>query len=124
MFAYYQNNPPELARVTALKVGYYKSRGGWTYSSSIPSTARSLRVCGIMEKSKAATLQFTISEPNDKNIFIHQDEYLFELQPGEFCINLSLVDNVVPGNYTLWVIDARTTVAKLDIIFLEDKLLP
>jgi hypothetical protein len=115
-----RDNPPELARISNLRVDYYSIVDGWVSSASIPSSARRLRICGMMEKSKMATLQITISEPDDKNIFIRQDEYFFDIQPGEFCIYLYLMYNAVPGNYTLWVLDARRTAAKIEIAFFDD----
>jgi hypothetical protein len=115
-----RDNPPELARLSNLNVEYYTIDDGWVNSASIPTTARRLRICGMMEKSKMATLQVTISEPDDKNIFIRQDEYFFDIQPGEFCIYLYLMYNAAPGNYALWALDARSTVAKLDITFVDD----
>ena len=113
----YRDNPPELAAVTSLRVGYVTANNDWVFNDSIPSTTRKLQVCGSMKKSNSATLLFTISDPNDKNDFIYQDEYYFELQPGDFCINLSLGDNVETGKYILWVMDARTSVAKHNIEF-------
>lgn len=112
------NNPPELARLSNLHVEYYTKDDNWLRSTIIPVTTRDLRLCGMMEKSKMATLQIFISEPTDRNVFITQDNYFFDLQPGEFCVNFSLTaDEISPGNYILWVLDARNAVAKVDLTF-------
>lgn len=54
-----------------------------------------------MKKSKATALQFRITQPNDKNIYIHMSEYFYDIIPGEFCVTLSLDDNIDSGKYTL-----------------------
>jgi hypothetical protein len=115
-----RDRPPELARISELRVEYYIIDDGWVNSASIPSSARRLRICGMMEKSKMATLQVRISEPNDKNKILFQNEYFFDLQPGEFCVDLSLVGEVVPGEYVLWMLDIRNTVARLGLVFFDD----
>jgi hypothetical protein len=113
------NNPPELARITNLSVEYYSMDSGWINSTAIPSSARRLRTCGTMEKSEMATLQIRISEPDDKNVFITQDEYFFDVHPGEFCSYVYLMYGATPGNYTLWLLDARRTAAELDLEFID-----
>lgn len=112
-----QKYPPETATVTNMKVGYYSSKEGWVFSAPIPTSERELQVCGLMQKSKQDTLLFRVSSPDDINEFLKLDTFYFDIQPGEFCIRLHLLGNPLPGEYTLWVMDARRTAGKLNIEF-------
>jgi hypothetical protein len=116
-----RNNPPELARLSNLYIEYYSTDGYWVNSSNIPTTARRLQLCGVMEKSKKATLQIRISEPGDINTFMNQNEYFFDLSPGKFCIHFSLtINEIPPGTYVLWILDARNIVSQINIIFFDE----
>ena len=114
---YDSSHPLERAKITGLRLGYLSDKGEWIYSTSIPITARTLKICGVMDKSKPAPLLFTISDPEDINKYLYQDEYYFELQPGNFCVNLNLANKVSPDKYTLWIMDGRVSVAQLAIEF-------
>ena len=116
-----QRNPPEIATVTNLKVGYYSSEEGWVISAPIPISEREIRVCGLMQKSKQDTLLFTITNPDDINDFIRLDKSYFEIQPGDFCIRLYTLGVISPGKHTLWVLDARRTAGKLDFEYQESE---
>lgn len=118
---YSRENPyPERATVTNLKVGYYSSEDGWVFSAPIPTSERELQICGLMQKSRQAELLFTITNPDDKNDFLKLDKSFFDIEPGDFCIRLYLFANPPPGEYTLWVMDARQSVGKINIIFREE----
>ena len=115
-----QKYPPERAAVTNLKVGYYSPESGWTFSAPIPTSERELQVCGLMEKSRQAELLFTITNPNDINDFLRLDKFYFDIEPGDFCIRLHLLGNPPPGEYTLWVMDARRSAGETNINFHEE----
>lgn len=115
--AYSQSHPPEKAKITGLRIGYYSTAGGWVYSTSIPVQTRKLQICGAMARLKPTSILFRISTPNDINEFLGLDESFFELKPGDFCVNLQLVGEVVPGDYILWIMDGRRSVAQLAIEF-------
>ena len=118
---YNRENPyPERATVTNLKVGFYSSEDGWVFSTPIPTSERELQVCGLMKKSRQAELLFTITNPNDKNDFLKLDKFYYDIEPGDFCIRLHLLANPPPGEYTLWVMDARRSAGKININFQEE----
>ena len=119
-FIYDHNNPPERARVTDLKVGYHETYVGWVFDSPVPASERELQVCGWMEKSSPAELQFTISNPNDINDFRRLDKFFFEIKPGEFCIRLYLLGRPPAGSYILWVMDARHAVGQVSVEFFSE----
>jgi hypothetical protein len=119
MLIYDHNNPPEKAKITDLRLGYYSTKVGWIYSSTIPINVSKLQVCGVLSRSKPAPLLFTISEPDDINVFLYQDEYYFELDAGNFCVELSLAEKPLPGIYTLWILDGRRTVVERPIEFVR-----
>ena len=116
-----QKHPPEKTTVSNLKVGYHSSENGWVFSSPIPTSKRELQVCGLMQKSRQATLLFRITYPDDINEFLKLDKFYFDIQPGDFCVRLYLLGNPPPGKYTLWVMDARRSVGELGIEFQESE---
>lgn len=115
-----QKHPPERAIVTNLKVGYYSYENGWAFSTPVPTSEREIQVCGLMQKSKQAELLFSISNLHDKNDFLKLDKFYFDIEPGDFCIRLHLLGSPPPGEYTLWVMDARHSVGQTNISFQEE----